>query len=84
MDIQIGDRVTFKTRLPGHTFETPEDRDNQSWSERFGGEAGVVDVLDPVNREVRVRGVHGDGSAFTIWIDPKHLDVTDQAPVERG
>jgi hypothetical protein len=85
MDIQIGDRVTFKKRgLPGHTFETPEGRDNQSWSERFGGLAGVVDVLDPTNREIRVRGLDADGTAFTVWIDPKHLDVTDAAPVERG
>jgi hypothetical protein len=85
MDIQIGDRVTFKRRgLPGHTFETPEGKDNQSWSERFGGQAGVIDALDATNGEVRVRGVHADGSAFTVWIDPKHLDVTDAAPVERG
>jgi hypothetical protein len=40
---------TFKKRgLPGHTFETPEGEANQSWAERFGGLAGVVDVLDPV------------------------------------
>jgi hypothetical protein len=83
-DIQIGDRVTFKRRgLPGHTFETPEGEDDQSWSERFGGLGGVVDALDPTNREVRVRGLDADGVAFTVWLDPKHLDVTDAAPVER-
>jgi hypothetical protein len=84
MDIQIGDRVTFKKRgLPAHTFETSGDAPNQSWSERFGGLAGVVDVIDVVNREVRVRGLDADGTAFTVWVDPKHLDVTDAAPVER-
>jgi hypothetical protein len=84
MDIQIGDRVAFKKRgLPGHTFETPEGEANQSWAERFGGLAGVVDVLDPVNREVRVRGIDGAGVAYTVWLDPKHLDVIDPAPVER-
>jgi hypothetical protein len=43
---------------------------------------GVFKVLG-VNREVRVRGIDGAGVAYTVWLDPKHLDVIDPAPVER-
>lgn len=55
-----------------------------TWQQYFGDLKGVIDTVDPINGEVRVSGLDKDQRAFVVWIDPKHLDVYDPAPVERG
>jgi hypothetical protein len=84
--VEIGDRVRFKTKLPDRK-ETDaqhgagwdgEQEIKRTWSDQFGGADGVVDVTDPINNEVRVRGRDAGGVLFTVWIDPRYLTVTEE------
>lgn len=81
MQIEIGDRVKFKSRLPKQDVHIGWDGDDpvtRTWSEHFAGIAGVVVSVDPINQEAFVRGVDGDGSSYTVQIHEKYLDITEQ------
>lgn len=80
MDVEVGDRVQFKAKgLPKHPYHGPGMAEDESatWADYFSDAKGVVDSTDPLTDTVRVRGRDRNGDLYTIWIDPKHLDVTE-------
>lgn len=78
--LDVGTRVRFKTeRLPDQTIDPPGTDDTAvPWREHFGGLDGTVDASDPTNDAVRVRGKDRRGHPYTVWIAPRHLDVTQE------
>jgi hypothetical protein len=73
-DIETGDRVRFNaTGLPDEKIGTPAGE--HSWQEYFGGETGIVQVVDKQNETVAIRSpshsVHGH--PFLVWIAPEHV-----------
>jgi hypothetical protein len=90
MDLEVGDRVRFKTaglpELEHHVGWEPMPAIAESgqpeqvpllktWQEHFGGLVAMVDVVDPVNQQVRVRGKDRDGNDFTVLTDAGHFEV---------
>jgi hypothetical protein len=91
MQLEVGDRVRFNTSLPDHTVHVGWDAVEQSaehlpggynsapvestWSEHYGGLPALVDAVDTLNAQVRVRGKDRRGNDFTVWLEPEHLTV---------
>jgi hypothetical protein len=86
LDVEVGDKVQFKAKLPGHIMVYQHERvaedgelleeQNANWSHHFGGLHGLVDCVDIQQQLVRVRGKDNDGNDYTVWIEPRFLNIT--------
>ena len=76
-DLRVGDRVQFNTAgLPDYKIDSQAGE--YSWQDYFGGEPGIVEVVDARNDTVAVRSdAHSVyGHPFLVWIGPEHLTKT--------
>lgn len=82
LDVEVGDKVTFKDRLPKHEFvvtHAPDDGSESAdvihWQAKFSGLNGLVDCVDIQQQLVRVRGKDENGNDYTVWIEPRYLEI---------